>query len=278
MNAFEMIVQYPFVRYALICAVLISLSSSLLGVTLVLKRFSFIGDGLSHVAFGAMSIAAVMHLSNAATFTLPVTILAAVLLLLGAEKAGVKGDAALAMISVASLALGYLAMNVFAVTSNVSGDVCSALFGSTSLLTLSKSDVILTAILSAVVIGLFFLLYNRIFLVTFDDKFAKATGTNTDAYNAMIAAVIAVVIVLAMDLVGSLLVSALIIFPAMTAMRLYGSFRSVTICSAVTAVVTSLAGMLISISAATPAGATIVCVQMLCFALIALLKRAAVIK
>ena len=215
----SMYFEYPFVRYALIAGVLIALCSSLLGVTLVLKRFSFIGDGLSHVAFGAMAIAAVINITNEMLLVLPVTIVSAILLLAGGKNRKIKGDAAIAMISVGSLAVGYMVMNLFPTSGNVSGDVCSTLFGSTSILTLSKFDVWLCVILSVVVLAVFILFYNKIFAVTFDESFAAATGTNAAAYNLLIAVVIAVIIVLAMNLVGSLLISALVIFPGCCRVR-----------------------------------------------------------
>ena len=256
-----MYLEYPFVRYALIVGVLIALCSSLLGVTLVLKRFSFIGDGLSHVAFGAMSIAAVFNISNDMLLVLPVTVISAVLLLRTGQNTKIKGDAVIAMISVGALAFGYLIMNVFSTSSNLSGDVCSTLFGSTSILTLTKREVAICTALSVAVVVIFVLLYNKIFAVTFDEDFARATGTKSSRYNLLIAVVIAVIIVLAMKLVGSLLISALVIFPALSAMRLFGSFKSVTVCSAVLSVVCALAGMLISILAGTPVGSTIVAVD-----------------
>ena len=257
--------SYPFVRYALIVGVLIALCSSLLGVTLVLKRFSFIGDGLSHVAFGAMAIAAVLHFSNEMLLVLPITVLAAILLLRTGQNAKIKGDAAIAMISVGALALGYLLMNLFSTSSNLSGDVCSTLFGSTSILTLTVRDVWFCGILSLAVLAIFFLFYRKIFAVTFDEDFAKATGMRTDLYNLLIAVVIAVIIVLAMNLVGSLLISALVIFPALSAMRIFRSFRQVTVCSAVLSVATALIGILLSILAGLPVGATIVAVDVLAF-------------
>ena len=257
--------QYPFVRYALIVGVLIALCSSLLGVTLVLKRFSFIGDGLSHVAFGAMAIASVLNITNNMLFILPVTVICAILLLRAGQNTRIKGDAAIAMISVGALAIGYLLMNLFSTSPNISGDVCSTLFGSTSILTLTKGEVWLCAILSIVVVAIFILFYNKIFAVTFDENFAKATGTRANAYNLLIAVVIAVIIVLAMNLVGSLLISALVIFPALSAMRLFKSFRSVTISAAVMSVICATAGILISILAGTPVGSTIVAVDIAVF-------------
>lgn len=258
---------YPFVRYALIVGVLIALCSSLLGVTLVLKRFSFIGDGLSHVAFGAIAIAAVLNLSNQMILVLPVTILCAILLLRTGQNTKIKGDAAIAMISVGSLAIGYLIMNLFSASSNVSGDVCSTLFGSTSILTLTQGEVWLCVILSLVVIAIFTLFYNKIFAVTFDENFALSTGTNANAYNLLIAIVIAIIIVLAMNLVGSLLISALVIFPALSAMRVFQNFRAVTICSAILSVCCAFFGIILSILASTPVGSTIVAVNIVAFAL-----------
>ena len=268
-----MYLQYPFVRYALIVGVLIALCSSLLGVTLVLKRFSFIGDGLSHVAFGAMAIAAVLQLTDNIVLILPVTVLSAVLLLRTGQNTKIKGDAAIAMISVGALAFGYLLMNLFSTSANVSGDVCSTLFGSTSILTLSRKEVWLCAVLSLLVVAVFILFYNKIFALTFDEAFAKATGTKVNVYNLLIAVAIAVIIVLAMNLVGSLLISALVIFPALSAMRLFRSFRSVTICSAVLSVLCALSGILISILAGTPVGSTIVGVDVVVFLVCYLIGR-----
>jgi zinc transport system permease protein len=259
--------EYPFVKYALLVGVLIALCSSLLGVTLVLKRFSFIGDGLSHVAFGAMAVAAVLNITNQMLIVLPITVVAAVLLLRGSQNAKIKGDASLAMISVGALAIGYLLLNVFSTSTNIAGDVCTTLFGSTSILTLNITDVWLCIAMSVVVLGMFTLFYHKIFAVTFDENFAKATGTKADRYNLMIAIITATVIVLAMKLVGSLLISALIIFPAISAMRVFKSFRLVMIASAVIAVVCALTGMLVSILAATPVGATIVAVNIVVFAI-----------
>ena len=262
-----MYLEHPLVRYALIVGVLIALCSSLLGVTLVLKRFSFIGDGLSHVAFGATAIATVLNLTNEMTIVLPITVVSAILLLRTGQNAKIKGDAAIAMISVAALAFGYLIMNIFPVSSNLSGDVCSTLFGSTSILTLSKKDVWLCTVLSIAVVVIFILFYNKIFAVTFDENFSKATGTNADGYNLLIAIVIAIIIVLAMNLVGSLLISALVIFPALSAMRLFSNFKSVTICSAVLSVLCAFSGIIISILAGTPVGSTIVAVDVVAFAI-----------
>lgn len=270
MNIFEtlsMYFQFPFVRYALIVGVLIALCSSLLGVTLVLKRFSFIGDGLSHVAFGAMAVATVMNLTNNMLLILPVTVISAILLLRSGQNAKIKGDATLAMISVGALALGYLVMNTFSTSANVSGDVCSTLFGSTSILTLSETDVLLCIVMSIIVIAIFILLYHKIFAVTFDETFATATGTHANAYNLLIAVITSIIIVLAMNLVGSLLTSALIIFPSLSAMRVFKSFRSVIICAAIISVICSVFGILLSILVSTPVGSTIVAIDILVFAI-----------
>lgn len=261
----EEYLQYSFVQYALITGVLIALCSSLLGVTLVLKRYSFMGDGLSHVAFGAMAVAAVLSITDEMLIVLPVTVLTAIFLLKNGQNARIKGDAALAMVSVGAMALGYLLLNLFSPSSNVSGDVCSSLFGSTSILTLSGSDVAVSAVMSLLVLAVVVLFYNRIFAITFDETFAKATGVNTGAYNLIVAVVTAVIIVLAMNLVGALLTSALIIFPALSAMRIFRSFRGVMVCSCLLSVVCAALGILISILASTPVGATIVLVDLAVF-------------
>lgn len=273
LEALALYLSFPFVRYALIVGVLIALCSSLLGVTLVLKRFSFIGDGLSHVAFGALAIASILDLSNNMLLVLPLTVLCAILLLRTGQNTAIKGDAAVAMLSVGALAIGYLLMSLFSTSTNLSGDVCSTLFGSTSILTLTRTDVWLCAILSVVVVAVFVLFYNKIFAVTFDEAFARAAGTPVGVYNLLIAVVIAVIIVLAMNLVGSLLISALVIFPALSAMRVYRSFRSVTICSAVLSVICALSGILISILAGTPVGSTIVVIDLLAFLLFTVIGK-----
>ena len=261
--------QYPFVWYALIVGVLIALCSSLLGVTLVLKRFSFIGDGLSHVAFGAMAIASVLNFSNNMLFVMPVTVICAVLLLRTGQSTKIKGDAAIAMISVGALAVGYLLMNIFSTGSNISGDVCSSLFGSTSILTLTTAEVWLCVVVSVIVVALFTVFYHKIFAVTFDENFAKATGTRTDMYNLLIAVITAVIIVL----VGSLLISALIIFPALSAMRIYKRFSAVIICSAILSVLCAFFGIIVSILGGTPVGSTIVAVDIAAFLVTSLIGK-----
>lgn len=271
MNTLLLYLSYPFVQYAFIVTICVSLCASLLGVTLVLKRYSYIGDSLSHVAFGAMSVAAVTGLSNDIWITLPCTILASIVLLSGRTK--IKGDANMALISVSSLGMGYLIMNIFAQRANLSGDVCASLFGATSILTLNIEKVILSLSLSVILILLFVYLHHRIFALTFDEGFTKATGFNTNLYNILMAILISLVIVLAMNLVGSLLISALIIFPALSAMRLYHSFKAVTICSTILSVLCSVSGLLLSILLGSPVGSTIVLMDMIAFIIIWLWKK-----
>lgn len=261
----EYYLAYPFVKYALIVGVLIALCSSLLGVTLVLRRFSFIGDGLSHVAFGAMAVATIFHLVNDTLFIMPVTVIAAILLLRTGQNTRLKGDAAIAMLSVGALAIGYLVLNGFSTSANITGDVCSTLFGSTSILTLTQGEVNVCVVMSICVVVFYIIFYNRIFSVTFDENFTKSMGKNTELYNLMIAVITAVIIVLAMNLVGSLLVSALIIFPALSAMRMMHSFKEVVIYAAILSVIGALFGMLISILWSTPVGSTIVLIHILIF-------------
>ncbi len=268
--------QYPFVVYAIITGVLIALCASLLGVTLVLKRLSYIGDGLSHVAFGAMAIASVLKVTNDMPLILLITVICAVFLLHTGQNAKIKGDASIAMLSVSALAIGYLLVNVFSTSTNLSGDVCSTLFGSTSILTLTRADVVLCIVLSLIVLALFVVFYHKIFAVTFDEDFAKAIGTKVSLCNLLIAVITAVIIVLAMSLVGSLLITALVIFPAVSAMRVCKSFLSVTVCSAIISVVCALGGLLVSILAGTPVGSTIVAADIIAFgvfSLIGTLKR-----
>lgn len=264
---FEKIVsylQYDFVRYALIAGVLIALCAALLGVSLVLRRYSMIGDGLSHVTFGAMTVAMIFSVTPMYV-SLPVTILASVLLLRG-DRAKLRGDSAIAVLSVSSLAIGYLLLNVFSKkTTNLSGDVCSILFGSTSILTLKFSDVIACVILAASVVAVFALFYNKIFAVTFDETFARATGAKTTVYNLILAVTTAVVIVLSVNLVGALLISALIVFPALCAMRLFKSYKGVMIAAAIFSVLCAMLGIFVSIIYSTPVGSTIVACELLVF-------------
>lgn len=269
---------FPFVQYAMIAGVLIALCSSLLGVTLVLKRFSYIGDGLSHVAFGALSVATVLKLSNNMFLILPATVICAIILLSTGRNAKIKGDAAVAMLSVSALAVGYFLVNMFSASANISGDVCTTLFGSTSILTLTKTDVYLCVVLSMLVIAVFLLFYHKIFSVTFDENFARATGIKTNVYNLIIAIIIAVVIVLAMNLVGSLLISALIVFPSLSSMRLFKNFKSVIIFSALVSVLCSVFGIVFSILLETPVGATIVITDLLVFLICRLIEKLKAVK
>jgi zinc transport system permease protein len=265
--------QYGFVQRAIVVGILISLCASLLGVMLVFRRFSYLGDSLSHVAFGAMAIAAALNFSDDLLVMLPVTILCAVFLLRSGNGSLIKGDASIAMMSVGSLAMGYLLMNLFSKKANLSGDVCSTLFGSTSILTLSLLDTVLCASLSIVVILLFVIFYNQIFAVIFDETFAKASGIPVEAFNLFAAIVTATVIVFAMRLVGSLLVSALIIFPTVSAMRLFKSFRGVTLFAVVLSVLCTAIGIVIAILAGTPVGSTIVGINLVAFLACSVFRR-----
>ena len=264
--------SYPFVRYAVIAGILISLCAGLLGVVLVLKRYAMIGDGLSHVAFGAMAVAAVAGLAPLVV-AVPVTVVAAILLLLAGERRLIKGDSAIAMLSAGSLAVGYLLLNLFpsSDTGSLSGDVCASLFGSTSMMTLSSADVWLCVGLSVAVLGFFLVFYRKIFAVTFDEAFAATSGVRVRLYHFLIAAVSGVVIVLAMKLVGALLISALVIFPALSAMRVFRSFRSVVLCSGILAVAGSLVGLLAALLLSTPTGASVAVVHILIFGVFSLI-------
>lgn len=273
LQTLQFYLSYSFVRYALIVGTLIALCSSLLGVTLVLKRFSYIGDGLSHVAFGALAVATLFDLGNTSVVVMPVTVIAAILILRTGQNPRIHGDAAIAMLSVGSLAVGYLVMNLFSTSANISGDVCSTLFGSTSILTLTRAEVWLCVVMSVIVASVFIFLYNRIFAVTFDENFARATGLRAGVYNNLIAVITAVIIVLAMNLVGSLLISALVIFPALSAMRVIQNFKGVVICAAVISVVCALAGIILSILFSTPVGSTIVAADIVMFLICCLVGR-----
>ena len=258
--------EYPFVRYAIVAAMLISLCSALVGVILVLKRYSYIGDGLSHVAFGAMSIALVLGMIQQKMYLVfPITTIAAILILKSGQNKRVQGDAIVGMVSTGALALGYLLMNLFPPTANISGDVCSTLFGSTSILTLSKAEVWLCVIASIIVLIIFVMLYPKIFAVTFDENFSKATGLKADQINLILAVIIAVIVVLAMNLVGSLLISALVIFPALSVMQLFKSFKAVLIGAAILSEICTVTGMLVAILCSTPVGATIVTIDIIAF-------------
>jgi len=268
MNVFETLslyFSYPFVVYAFVVGILIALCSSLFGVVLVLKRFSFIGDGLSHIAFGAMAVAAVVGITDNMLIVLPVTVAAAILLLRTGQNTKIKGDAAIAMVSVGALALGYLLMSVFSPSVNVAGDVCGTLFGSSAILSLTAAEVSVCGVLSLFVVLVFLMLYRKIFAVTFDEDFARATGVRASLYQLLIAVVIAVIIVLAMNLVGSLLISALVIFPALSAMRVCRSFRSVVICAAALSVTCAALGIVAAILWPIPVGPTIVATDIAAF-------------
>ncbi len=265
--------SYPFVINAFIVGILMALCSSLVGTSLVLKRLSFIGDGLSHIAFGAIAIASAMKISNNTILVFPVTAFASLMLLRVGENKKIHGDAAIAMMSVGSLALGYMVLNIFPVSSNIAADVCTALFGSTSILTLTPLDVWICLILSLLVILIFVLFYHKIFAVTFDESFAKATGLATNFYNPLLAITVSAVIVVAMNLVGSLLISALVVFPSLSSMQLFGSYKNVVCSSILISVVCAIIGMLTSILYGTPVGATIVMANAAVFCLAYLLAR-----
>jgi len=252
--------QFDFVKYALIVGGLISLCCAILGVTLVLKRYSMIGDGLSHVAFGGMTIAMVLTIADMYVM-LPVTIIVAILLIRLTDKGKVKNDSAIAMLSVGALAFGYLIVNLFSASANISGDVCSSLFGLASILTLATWEVWLCFGLTIFLLVFFVLFHNKIFAVTFDENFSNATGVKTALYNNIIAIIIGIVIVLAMKLVGSLLISALIVFPALSAIRLFKSYKMVIIFASIIGVVNSLIGIIVAILWGTPVGATIVIID-----------------
>ncbi len=272
-DTFFQFFSYNFVIYAFIVGILVALCASLMGVTLVLKRFSYIGDGLSHIAFGAISIATVLKVTNQNFLVFPITAICAILLLRIGQNAKINGDAAIAMMSVGSLAVGYLIMYIFPTSTNLAGDVCTTLFGATSILTLAPVDVYICAGLSVMVIGMFLLFYNKIFSVTFDETFARATGVKAGVYNFVFAVIIAAVIVVAMNLVGSLLITALVVFPALTSMRIFGSFKAVIISSATVGVLCAAIGLVISILGGTPVGSTIVVVNICLFAVASLLQK-----
>lgn len=269
----QMYFRYEFVVNALIVGILIAFCSSLFGATLVLKRFSYIGDGLSHVAFGAMAVATVFNIANDMPIVLGITIVTAILLLKTGEKTKIQGDAAIGMLSVGSMAVGYLVLNLFGTSTNLAGDVCSTLFGTTAILTLKSSEVTMCWILTIFVSCFFWLFYNKIFGITFDESFCRASGIKVDHYNAMLAVVIAIIIVLAMNLVGSLLISALVIMPALSAMAVFKSYRAVTLCSIILSVLCTTTGLFISLLVGTPVGATIVSVDLAGFILFSIIGK-----
>ena len=268
----EYLGNYAFVRNALAVSVMIALCASLLGVVLVLRRFSLIGDGLSHVAFGAATVAATLGIFDFG-LTLPITIIAAVLILKTNEKRRIMGDAIIAVISAGALAVGYLILDAGGGASNLGGDVCTALFGSSAILSIDTAELIFTAIITAAVVALTVIFYYKIFSIGFDERFAKATGTKTDAYNLCIAIVTAVVIVIGMKLAGALLISALIVFPAMSAMKVCKSFKHTLITSAVIGTVCAVFGVLLSIILETPVGATIAATDIIAFGIFSVVGR-----
>ena len=262
--------NFPTVRYASVALLLISLCAALLGVTLVLKRFSMIGDGLSHVTFGAAAIATALGFVTPIYFSLPLTVLAAILLLKIRSNTKIQGDAAIAMVSAGALAFGYLMMNLFpGNSSSISGDACTNLFGQ-GILGINKQDVTLCVILSAIVIFVFIFFYNKIFAITFDESFSRATGTKTELYNTLIAVITGVIIVIAMNMVGALLISALITFPALSAMRVFKTFKSVTVCASIISVCCAIIGVLVSLAAKTPVGSTVVVADAVTFGIFSL--------
>lgn len=263
--------QQLYVQRALIVSVLVALCAGLLGVSLVLRRYSLIGDGLSHVAFGTMAVAAILGITEV-YISMPVTVGSAVLLLRSSSKSKLKGDAAIALVSVSSLAIAYLLFSKFS-AGNVSSDVCKTLFGSSSIMTLKDSDVTVSVIFTALVLLFYVFFYNRIFVITFDEPFARATGCHTGLYNTLLAAITGIVIVLAMKMVGALLITALIVFPALAAMRVFKSFRAVTICSAITSVIGACFGVLISLLIpGLPVGSSIVAADLTIFLIFLLIS------
>lgn len=264
--------SYNFLVRALVVGALVSACASLLGVSLVLKRYSMIGDGLSHVGFGALAIAAALNLAPLAV-SIPVTVIAAFLLLQLGENSKVKGDAAIALISSGALTVGIM---VVSLTTGMNTDVGNYMFG--SILSISSSDMKLSIILSICVLILYVLFYNRIFAVTFDENFARATGTNAGAYNMMLAFLTAITVVLGMRMMGALLISSLIIFPALSSMRICRRYKSVIVCSLIISLVCFFTGMVISYAFETPSGASVVSVNIVCFAILSLIGRFARIR
>jgi len=264
--------SYSYIRYALLCGVIVSLAASLLGVSLVLKRYSMIGDGLSHVGFGVTALAAVLNISNSLWFSIPIVIVAALFLLRLNEKSKLKGDAAIALVATSALAFGYIISSLSGRTTNV--DVCTFLFG--NLFTINPSEVLPSIILSVVVILAFLLLYNKLFLVTFDENFATATGVRAGVYNVLIATLTSITIVVGMKIMGTLLISALIVFPALTSMRVCKSFKSVVIAAGIISVTSCFVGVLLGVAFDLPGGSVIVLVNLaafIVFSLVEFLKR-----
>lgn len=265
---FDRIIQfytaYPTVRYATVSILLIALCAALLGVVLVLRRYSMIGDGLSHVSFGATAVATVLGLTTPLYVALPLTVAAAIFILKIRSSTRISGDAAVAMVSSGALVLGYLLLNLFADEHSASADACATLFG-TGILGINRSDVLICLVLSVAVLFVFIFFYNRLFSITFDEDFAAATGTKIGFYNTLIAAITGIAIVIAMNMLGALLVSALIIFPALSSMRVFKTFRSVTICAACISVSSALIGIIVSLLSSSAIGPTVVAVDVCIF-------------
>ena len=265
------LLSYAFVVRALIVGVLVSLCAALLGVSLVLKRYSMIGDGLSHVGFGALALAMALNLSPLEV-AIPVVAMAAFVLLRISENSRIKGDAAIALISSSALAIGVI---IISYTSGMNADTSNYMFG--SILAMSESDVLLSVAVSVVVILLYVLFYNKIFAVTFDESFTRATGTNAGRYNTLIALLTAMTIVVGMRMMGALLISSLIIFPALTSMRLFKTFKQVVISSAILSVCCFVVGIILSFIFSFPTGASVVVINLLMFVIfsaIGLVKKA----
>ena len=253
--------SFTFLVRAFVVGMLVSLCASLLGISLVMKRFSMIGDGLSHVGFGSLAVATAMKAAPLLV-SIPVVIAAAFLLLRLSENSKIKGDAAIALISTSSLAIGVV---IISLTTGMNTDVCNYMFG--SILAMSRNDVYLSVALSITVLILFVFFYHKLFAITFDETFAKAGGVKTGVYNMLIALLTALTIVLGMRMMGALLISSLIIFPALTSMRIFKRFKTVTICSAIVAMFCFFTGIIISYFYATPAGASVVMMNILAFVL-----------
>ena len=266
MNILQMF-SYPFMQRALIAGVLVSLCAALLGVSLVLKRYSMIGDGLSHVSFGALAVAVALGFTPL-WFSIPVVILAAFFLLRMANDPHWNSDAAIAVMSASALAIGII---VISQTTGMTTDVDNYMFG--SILAMRREDVALSVLLSAAVLVLFVLFYHKLFAVTFDESFSRATGLKVERYNTLLSILTALTIVLGMRMMGAMLISSLVIFPALTAMRLFRSFRGVVVCAAVTSVLCFCAGLTASFALSTPVGASVVCANLMLFLLACLVQK-----
>ena len=263
--------NYPFIINAFIVAILTSICSSLLGMNLVLKRLAYIGDSLSHTAFGFMCMGSIISLNDNMIFVTISMIIVTIIIIKYSNK--IKGDSLLALFSVSALGIGYFIMNVFNTSSNISGDVCTVLFGSSSILTLRSTDLYISIVLSIIIIIIYILYYNYFFVLSFDDNFSKVSGVNIDIYNNIFAIVLAIIIVLSIKLVGSLLISALIVFPALTCMNIFNSYFKATIGCIVFSLISTIIGMLIAILYGTPIGSTIIIINLFIYILSLLYKR-----